>query len=296
MHPKGIQAVRQILASSSAQEGQSVEQMRAGLDAMASVFPLAKDMIVEKLTVEGRDAEWLSVPNSNPNRTILYLHGGAFIAGNIDSHRPLATELAREASARVLLIDYRLAPEYPFPQGINDCVQSYRWLLAQGVAPENLAIVGDSAGGGLALSTLIELRDAKLPLPATAALISPWTDLSLSSPTHASKADIDPISSKGALEVITSLYLGDTPATHPLASPIFADLTGLPPLLIQVGTDEILLGDSQIIADRAGQQGVSAELEVWSEMVHVWHAFFPMLPEARQALEGIGEHLNQHWK
>jgi monoterpene epsilon-lactone hydrolase len=193
----------------------------------------------------------------------------------------------------VLSVDYRLAPEHPHPAAVEDATAAYRFLLDTGISPGNLAIGGDSAGGGLTVACLIALRDAGLPLPAAGVCISPWVDLTQSGESMDSKADEDPMVSREALQVMANAYLGGGDPKEATASPLFADLAGLPPLLIQVGTAETLLDDATRLAERAKSQGVDVTLEAWEEMIHVWHAFAVLLPEGRQAIERIGEFLSE---
>ena len=230
------------------------------------------------------NAEW--VRPENPAGTILYLHGGAYALGSIKTHRIMAASLADTTSMQVLLIEYGLAPEAPFPTGLEDVVSTYLWLLESGIAPSELLIAGDSAGGGLALAALLRLRDKSHPLPAGAVLLSPWTDLALSGESAQSKTHLDFILKREHLAGIAGLYAGDTDLRDPLLSPIFADLTGLPPLLIQVGTDEILLDDSVRLANLAEEAGVQVQLEIYEEMFHVFH-MFPFFAETRNAFQSI---------
>jgi acetyl esterase/lipase len=238
---------------------------------------------VEKIDIDGLKAEWLLPHDPDWNGTLLYLHGGGYIVCGPDTHRPMVATLARRAKARALLIDYRLAPEHPFPAAVEDALKAYRWLIAQGTPPESIAVAGDSAGGGLTLSLLLALRDAGDPLPAGAALLSPWTDLAMSGWTHLTHRKRDPmLSVEGAL-LAARHYLGGTSPTDPLASPLYGRFDGLPPLLIHVGGNEILLDDSLRLAERARAAGVSVEIKVWPDLPHVFQAA-RFLPEARASL------------
>ena len=192
----------------------------------------------------GVPAEWTSTPAADPHRVILFLHGGAYIAGSIRSHRHMIAEAGRQAHARTLALDYRLAPEHPFPAAPHDALAAYRFLLSSGFDPGNIALAGESAGGGLALATLISLRDENTPLPAHVWLSSPWTDLTMTGETMTTKAAVDPLIQRAYLQETAALYLNGTDPTNPLVSPINADLHGLPPMLIQIGTAETLLSDS----------------------------------------------------
>ncbi|MGH7398349.1 MAG: alpha/beta hydrolase [Candidatus Rokuibacteriota bacterium] len=221
-------------------------------------------------------------------RVVLYLHGGGYVIGSPRSHRHLAAAIARAAATDALLLDYRLAPEHPYPAAVDDATAAYRWLLDQGVAPERIVIAGDSAGGGLTVAALLALREARVPLPAGGVCISPWVDLTCSGESYRTKAEVDPIVRRAGVEEMAKAYLGTTPPRSPMASPLFADLRGLPPLLIHVGGDEILLDDAVQLAERARAAGVEATLEVYDRMIHVWHWFLPMLDEAQAAVEAIG--------
>jgi len=266
----------------------TVADMRTGFEAIASVFTAAPDVVRQPVRAGGVPAEWVSTPEASAARVILYLHGGGYVIGSINTHRDLASRLSRAAGARVLLIDYRLAPEHPFPAAVDDATAAYRWLLATGVAPAQIAIAGDSAGGGLTVATLVALRDAGAPLPAAGVCLSPWVDLEGIGASMTTKASVDPMVQRDGLLQMAALYLNGQPARTPLAAPLYADLTGLPPLLVQVGTAETLLDDSTRLAERARAAGVAVTLEPWDDMVHVWQIFAAMLPEAREAIDRIG--------
>jgi epsilon-lactone hydrolase len=242
----------------------------------------------EPADVSGIPAEWLIPDNSASDRALLYLHGGGYIHGSIKSHREMASQIAASAGCRALIIDYRRAPENKFPAAVEDAVASYRWLLSQGYEPGETAIAGDSAGGGLTVATMVSLRDSGDPLPAAAMMLSPWTDLELIGESCKTVGWRDPLISTRLLRKYTRMYMGGKDPRDPLASPIYADLKGLPPLCIQVGTCEILLDDAKRLAERAEQDGVSVELDVYEDMFHVWHFFSPMVPESKEAIEKLG--------
>jgi len=270
----------------------TLEQRRRGMEKVA--FKVADDIAVERVTAAGRAAEWVRAPELQGHRAILYLHGGGYVMGSPNTHRSLAGEISRAARAAVLLVDYRLAPEHPFPAAVEDGVASLRWLLDQGFSPRDLAVAGDSAGGGLVVATLVWARDQGLPMPAAAVCISPWSDLTCSNESYRTRAEADPMVSPD-IGHMANLYLQGQDPKHPYASPNFADLRSLPPLLIHVGRDEVLLDDSIKLHEQAQAGGVDSTLEIWDDMIHVWHAFHPMLPEGKQAIERVGAFLREKW-
>jgi acetyl esterase/lipase len=245
---------------------------------------------------DGVRAEWVQGPGVAANRTVIYFHGGGYYGGSLSTHRGLAARLSLTADAPLLLVDYRLAPENPFPAAVEDATRAYRWALRRGLPPDRLALAGDSAGGGLAVAALLELKASGDPFPAAAVCLSPWFDLALTGESIVTKASVDPILRVSDLPFVAQCYLGSTDPRTPTASPLYGDLTGLPPILIQVGTDEILLDDSRRFADRAGPLGVAVQLEIWEGMFHVWQAYAGIFPEAGKAIEKIGEFLRANWK
>lgn len=263
----------------------SIEEQRASHEKSTRWNRLPADVHCRPVSANGVAAEWVVAPNADLD-VMLYLHGGAYALGSISTYREFVARLARAARMRGLAINYRLAPEHPFPAAVEDAITAYDWLLAEGVEPSRIVVTGDSAGGGLALAVQVALRDAGKPLPAGAVCISPWTDLTLSGASIQSKAAVDPVLDADSLERYAMLYAGERDRSSPLISPLFADLSGLPPLLIQVGTDEILLDDATRCAERARQAGVEVSLEVWDEMFHVFQ-LVPFLPETQKAVEYI---------
>ncbi|HIG39072.1 MAG: alpha/beta hydrolase [bacterium] len=245
-------------------------------------------------TINGVPCEWVTLEDTDQNRVLLYLHGGGYVLGSPDSHRYLAWKLAEASGMRVLVVDYRLAPENPFPAAVDDATNCYRWLLDDGFNPKYIAIGGDSAGGGLAAATMVQLRNLGLPQPNCGILLSPWTDLSLSGPSIESNANADVILSRAALEGMATHYLDERDRKAPLASPLFADLTGLPPLLIHVGSTEILLSDAEQLAEKLNENGGTARLEIWPKMPHVFQMFGSRIPEGRKAIDSLGEYLREH--
>jgi acetyl esterase/lipase len=237
-------------------------------------------------------AEWVTAPGARSDAAVLYLHGGGYAIGSIATHRMLAANISRAAGLRVLLIDYRLAPEHPHPAAVDDATAAYRWLLAQGLTADNLAISGDSAGGGLTVATLLALRDAGDPLPACAVPMSPWVNLDQSAESYTTRGDLDPMVSAVGLKQMADWYLAGQPVETPLASPFHADLSGLPPLLVQVGDHEVLLDDATGLVERAKRAGVDATCEVGEGCFHVYQAF--PVPEATEAIGRLAAFVNKH--
>jgi len=288
MAERGIHIVRAHLAKLPPADSLTIAERRAQYERAEKVFPTPAEVKVERVTAPAVPAEWLRPPTATPGRVVLYLHGGGYVIGSPRSHRHLAAAIAAEARSSALLLEYRCAPEAPFPAAVDDAVAAYRWLLDQGVSAGGIVIAGDSAGGGLTVAALLALRDARLPLPAAGVCISPWVDLTCSGASYATKAASDPIVKRAGVDEMACAYLGTADRRTPLASPLFADLRGLPPLLIQVGSEEVLLDDSIQLAERAKAAGVDTTLEVWDQMIHVWHWFLPMLDEAEEAITTIG--------
>jgi len=272
----------------------SIQEARAGLEGMSSWVPLPADTGVEAVIGGKVSGEWVSAPGSAAERVILCLHGGGYTMGSSKATHVLASFLSAASGCRVLAIDYRLAPEHPFPAALDDTIAAYRWLLGQGMAPSRIILVGLSAGGGLALSTLVSLRDAGISLPAGAVLVSPWTDLAGTGESVISRAEADPWLTNEMNRYHAELYAGGKDLRHPLISPLYADYQGLTPLLIQVGSDEIMLDDAARVAERAKQAGVDVTLEVWEGMWHLWHAFASRLLEGRQAIDRIGQFVRRN--
>jgi acetyl esterase/lipase len=267
------------------------QEMRARFEQMAA--PPEADIKCESVTAGGVKAEWISAPGAATDRAVLYLHGGGYVVGSIKTHRDLMGRVSRAAKVRVLGLDYRLAPEHPFPAAVDDSVAAYRWMLQQNLKPSGIAVAGDSAGGGLVVAALVAIRDAKLPLPAAGVCLSPWVDLEGLGESMKTREQADPVVRRDMLTQMAGAYLGGKSARTPLAAPLYADLKGLPPLLIQVGDAETLLDDSNRLAQKARVAGVDVKLEVWPEMIHVFQLFAGFLPEGQQAVDGIGQYLGQ---
>ncbi|HLK32906.1 MAG TPA: alpha/beta hydrolase, partial [Terriglobales bacterium] len=236
---------------------------------------------------------WITTP-AGRSRSILYFHGGGYALGSAKAYAEMTSWIARAAQARVFVLDYRRAPEHRFPAALEDALLAYRWIASSGAGPSAISVMGDSAGGGLTLALLCSLRDRGAALPGCAACISPWVDLEMTGQSITSKASADPLLTREGLQKFADWYLGGQDARNPLVSPLHADLRGLPPLLIQVGTSEILLDDALRLAERARAAGVKVKLTQYEDMPHVWHVFASFLPEGRQAAKEIGEFVLQH--
>ncbi|WP_326700035.1 alpha/beta hydrolase [Streptomyces sp. NBC_01754] len=249
--------------------------------------PIADDIVVEV-----RDGGYLlTPPDVEGSRTGLFLHGGGYVYGSLRSHGAMVSEIGRAARCRMFFVDYRRAPEHPYPAALDDAVAAHRSLLAEGVAPCDVVFAGDSAGGGLVLATLLRLRDEGLPLPAAAACVSPWTDLAGTGESHHALADEDPMLSEDVVALVTGSYLAGTAPTVPYASPLYGDLAGLPPVLVQVGSREVLLSDAERFVAGLRRAGSTGVLEVWPGMVHVWHLHHARLAKAREAVTRLGDWL-----
>ena len=281
-----IITVRQMLAARP--RAAEVAQMRIDADERSKTFVLPGDVTVQAVNSNGVKSEWTSTPDADASSVILYLHGGGYVICSLQSHRHLVAEIGRAAGARTLGIDYRLAPEHPFPAALEDSVAAYRFLLDSGTKPNRIALAGDSAGGGLVVAAMLAIREAGLPMPGCGWCISPWVDMQALGASFVDRAETDPTVQKTTIEMMAKWYLGDADPRHPHASPIYADLRGLSPLLIQVGAVETLLDDSIGLARRAGVADVPVELQIWPEMIHVWHIYFPMLEAGRRAIASGG--------
>ena len=270
----------------------TIEEQRARQEKTSKYAKLPADIHCQSINADGISAEWISAPDADLG-VILYIHGGAYALGSINVHREFIVRLVQATKIRCLAINYRLAPEHPFPAALEDATTIYGWLLNQGVDASQIIIAGDSAGGGLALGTMVTLRDNGEQLPSGAVCISPWTDLALTGASIQSKAKVDPILDLASLQMYARYYAGENELTSPLISPLYANLKGLPPLLIQVGTDEILLDDSTRFAEKARDAGVNVTLKIWDEMFHVFQ-LIPFLPETKKMVDSIAEFVSQN--
>jgi epsilon-lactone hydrolase len=266
-----------------------VAKDRADGEAFARVFKALGKVIVTPVDAGGVPAAWIVPDAPIAERVIFYAHGGSYNSGSITSHMPLTSNIALAAKARLLAVDYRLAPEHTFPAAMDDALAAYHWLLAQDIDPKRIVVAGDSAGGGLVLALLLALRDEGTPLPAAAVCLSPWTDLTCSGESWRRNTQADFMLKLIPTLKSAQLYLNGADSHNPLASPLFGDLHNLPPILLQVGSDEIILSDSVSFAEKAKAAGVNVTLEVWKGMQHEWQYAASFLPEARQAIAKIAE-------
>ncbi len=269
-----------------------VPRLRSEMEAATAQSVMPEGWLGEPLEVGIVPAEWLSGPTADESRVLLYLHGGGYLLGSIATHRALAARIAEAAGIRSLIIDYRLAPEHPFPAALEDSLAAYDFLLGEGLEPEKVALGGDSAGGGLAIATLVAIRDSGRPHPGPCVALSPWTDLEVTGESVDTR--VDPmVGGREDLVATASLYLNGADPRTPTASPLHADLTGLPRIAIQVGTAEKLLDDSTRIAETIRAVGGDVELEVFEDLIHVFQSFAPHVPESLEAIEKLGSFLER---
>ena len=272
-----------------------VEKDRRELEAMPKFFKPLGPIECTPVVANHIPAEWITPQGISTERVILYIHGGSWNSGSINSHRPLAANIAIACKTRALIIDYRLAPEFPYPAASEDAMAAYEWMLANGISPQQIAVMGDSAGGTLTLGLLIQLRDQGKPLPALAACLSPATDFTMSGESWTRNRTKDIMLNLKNISKAGEIYLKGADLRSPLISPLYADLHGLPPLLIQVGSNELLLSDARLFTKKAREAGMQVSLEVWNGMQHVWQYTASFLPEARLAILNIGEFAGRIW-
>ena len=284
-----------LVKSREADESQgATEGRRRSFERMTDGFTIDVPARYSRLNAGGVTAEWVTAEGASDSRVVLYFHGGGYIIGSPRTHRAMMAHLSRDAASRVLALDYRLAPEHPFPAPVEDAVASYRWLLAEGFDPARITLGGDSAGGGLTVAALVQIRYLGLPMPAAGVCVSPWVDMEGLGESMETRAEADPMVNKENLMVSAKTYLGGADPRAPLAAPLYADLRGLPPILIQVGDAEVLLDDSTRLAGLAREAGVEVQMDVWDDMIHVWHVFAPILPEGKQAIKQAGDFIKKH--
>jgi epsilon-lactone hydrolase len=293
MDQSEIDNVRALLRSKPRPVGWAERRRR--LDAIGSVWPVADDVALERVDVNGLDGEWSIAPDSDASHVLMFFHGGGYCSGSIVSHRRMVTEAGRAAGMQTLAVAYRLAPEHPFPAAYDDALTAWRFLRNQGIPASQIAIGGDSAGAGLTAALINRLRDANEELPACAWLVSPWIDLTMSGSTLASKDTVDPIIHKTYLNELADAYLPPgMDRKDPRVSPLYADLRGFRPILIQVGSAETLLDDATRFASAAGAADVAVTLEIWPHMIHAWHLWNAQLEPGRRALTSAGAFIRAH--
>ncbi len=266
----------------------SIPDLREKTDKSSGLFgKLPAGMEVSPVTIEGLSAEWILPSQSKKDKALLYFHGGGYVIGSCRAHRPIVAKFVKGSGIGALVFDYRLAPEHPFPAALDDSLAAHRWLLAEGVSASDIVFVGDSAGGGLCLATLLALRDQDIPLPAAAVALSPWTDLKCTAESLRTNLKVDALTWRESWTVFSKYYVGDDDPCQPLISPLYGDLQGLPPILIHVGGDELLRDDSTRFAEKAKDAGVDVTLKVGKGMFHCYPVCAPMFPEATQAMDDI---------
>lgn len=288
-----LQPLIEAMRARKAQMPAKLAEVRAEFATYTAVWPFPEGVSRQNLSAGGRPAAWFLPRECSPRRVILYLHGGGYCIGSIETHAAMMARIALAAQARLLAIDYRLAPEHPHPAAVQDAVAAYEWLLAEGHDPTDIGIAGDSAGGGLTIAAMVALRDRGISLPAAGVCISPWVDLEGLGDSMSTRAAEDPMIDRAGVLQFARLFLNGADARDPLAAPLHARLAGLPPLLIQVGTAETLLDDATRITARARMAGVDVSLEIYDGMVHVWHMFVPAVDEAATAIRSLGAYLRR---
>jgi epsilon-lactone hydrolase len=288
-----IEAFRTYWKKRTAARGQvTLAEQRASFDTDMGAIPLAPSCTVESLDLSGTPAEKITPTGAAPGKALLYLHGGGHVIGSLKSHRHLVSRLAVAAGVTAFHIDYRLAPEHPYPAALEDAVKAYKQILATGIAPDDIVVGGESAGGNLATALLLKAREAGLPQPAGLYLLSPWLDMTTSGESYVKVGARDPIITREGIEMVSAAYLGGRP-DDPLTSPVRADPAGLPPMLIQVGSEEVLLSDSLAFANRAAMSGVEVKLHVWPEMPHAWPLFHVLIRAGLAAIDEAGQWMRQ---
>lgn len=272
-----------------------LDKAREGMEDITRFSRIPPNTQVEQETFDGISAEWVFREKAPEDRVVLYLHGGGYNVCSPNTHRELAARIALHCSAKALVPDYRLAPEHPFPCALEDALFAYRWLLGRGLKGHQISIAGDSAGGGLSLATAISLRDEGDPLPASIACISPWTDLALTGDSLKANSNVDPMLNASILKIWADNYVGNEDPLSPLISPLYASFKDLPPLLIQVGTDELLVDDSMRLAKKAENDNVDVTLQVYDKLWHVFHLSARLMPEAKSAVSEFAAFIAKHF-
>ena len=273
----------------------TVDEQRANWDEFGRSIPeYSPGVAIDPVECNGVPSEWVVAPGAADNRVLLHFHGGGYAIGHPDGYRNFNARMSEAAGARVLAADYRLAPEHPFPAALDDTLNVYKWVLAQGYQPDQVGFMGESAGGGLVFATLLAARDDAVPMPAAAVATSPWVDLANSFDSHAFNAEADPMIAPTVLDAFAARYLNDADPKNPLASPVYAEPGGLPPVYILAGSTEVLLDDARFLFMNASRAGVDTTIEVAPEMPHIWPIFAYQLPEARSAITRIAAFFDVH--
>ncbi len=274
----------------------SVSGLRGILEALSVYHLLPWGTSFEPLDIDGMYAEWIIPADKRPDKVLFYLHGGAYAIGSPHTHRTFVGQITKKTGIRALVIDYRKAPEHQFPAALDDAIKAYNFLIAEGYLPQNIMLGGDSAGGGLCVSLLLWLRDNKKTLPKGAVLLSPWVDLEITGDSIMANLNNDRVLSSLELQDMGVKYAGKTPLNHPLISPLNAELSGLPPLLIQTSDTEVLYSDATRLAEKAEKAGVTVTLQVWEGLIHWWHLFWNILPEGSEAINEIEKFVRSEMK
>jgi acetyl esterase/lipase len=288
MNSRVLSSILKHLKSMPTFDEIGIKRYRTLLEVSARAFKPDKNIMFKPVKINRIMAEWIIPKDISSNKTILFLHGGGFIAGSINSHRDLSSRIAKASKARVLIINYRLAPEHSYPAGLEDAMTSYKWLLNKKILPGQIAFAGDSAGGGLTLALLAKIKETGLPVPSSAVFFSPWVDLENKNRSIKKNEDIDPMLDKRMLKKTARLYSNKQNLSNPFVSPINSDFTNLCPMLIHVGKNEVLLDDSLLLAQKAQKAGVKTTIEVFDNMFHVFQYFARYLPVARTSLKKAG--------
>jgi epsilon-lactone hydrolase len=277
-------------------ENHSIESVRKSLNRITLIAKLPRGVAFEKTNCDGINCEWAVPVNIKNKGVVLYFHGGAYVSGSLETHRALVGRIARASKTKCLSVEYRLAPENPFPAGLEDAFKTYHWLLKEGYDHKKIVLAGDSAGGGLTIALLLKLRDENAPQPAAGVCMSPWLDLECTGDSGWKLKKHDPMLKFEFGKIYANYYVPNHDFRNPYASPYYSDPTGLPPIYIQVSGSELILDDSTRFEKKAKAAGVDIKVDVWHKMVHVWQVFGPILPEAMKAIKKLGEYIEQKTK
>lgn len=288
-----LDAILQAAAKMPPPVNPAPADMRAWFESINAQTPVAQGLEISSVNVAPWSGEWLRTPDGDTKRLLIYFHGGGFLFGSSGSHRVVTSNLARLTAASVLSVDYRLAPEHPAPAAHDDCFDAYCWALKQGYEPAAIALGGDSAGGNLALSSALRARDEGIPMPGCVVMLSPALDLAGDGESH-TRLKNAPLLTKELVDLFNGVYVGEGDLRSPLVTPFYSDMSGLPPTLIHVGSNELLVDDSVTIAERIQKAGSSVELKIWQDMVHCWQLYGPMLEESMQSIEEVAQFITSN--